>query len=612
MSEKIKVLDDEGVNSLWKKIDSTYMDNESMGVIVQAINDEFEEIEEKIQQNSFSGDYNDLTNKPTVLTGGSQTSTSSADSGSNVYTFTKSDGGTSTLTVKNGSKGSTGASAYDIWKSLGNSGTEQDFINSLKAQDIDSLKINYITKATDLNTITTPGFYCCASSNIAGTSPNSPVSIAFFMIVGKHAGVYQELIEYRTANFRRYMRNFYSSTWSEWIKVYTSNDKPTAADIGFTASTTDIDNAAKGNYNVGTCGTAAATAAKTVTTLNTDFVLKIGVEVYIKFTSGSTVANPTLNVNSTGALPIVYSNNQSPVYLIGGINYRFQYTGASWLLVNVFDYNVLLSGRNYERYGFIFNGDTLKPIVSGYSPSLGANTSKINNIFVTNLGSADYPTDNIFATNIGSSSKKVNNIYADYIGGYNDKVGEMYVHNIGEPGNPSSYINTEYIELDTLSVKKLNRNYDVLLPITLVKGKFFIANRLTFQIPQEYVRIISSFNANTPSTNSCYTNVSYGSEGYTIVRLIGMDLKITSSNEVIARPFVLYATVCNYISNDTCACYSPCDGSNPNSTVVTTPQGYSITIEFTSLPITSGSINGNVNIGISAYYMIYFFQIDVL
>ena len=40
----------------------------------------------------------------TVLTGGSQTSTSSADGGSNVYTF--SDG--STITVKNGSKGSAG------------------------------------------------------------------------------------------------------------------------------------------------------------------------------------------------------------------------------------------------------------------------------------------------------------------------------------------------------------------------------------------------------------------------------------------------------------------------------------------------------------------------
>ena len=41
----------------------------------------------------------------TVLTGGSQTATSSADGGSNVYTF--SDG--STITVKNGSKGSAGA-----------------------------------------------------------------------------------------------------------------------------------------------------------------------------------------------------------------------------------------------------------------------------------------------------------------------------------------------------------------------------------------------------------------------------------------------------------------------------------------------------------------------
>lgn len=46
---------------------------------------------------------------PTVLTGGSQTTTSTADGGSNVFTFNKSDGTTTTLTVKNGSKGSTGA-----------------------------------------------------------------------------------------------------------------------------------------------------------------------------------------------------------------------------------------------------------------------------------------------------------------------------------------------------------------------------------------------------------------------------------------------------------------------------------------------------------------------
>lgn len=41
--------------------------------------------------------------------GGSQTTTSSADGGSNIFTFNKSDGTSATFTVKNGSKGSVGA-----------------------------------------------------------------------------------------------------------------------------------------------------------------------------------------------------------------------------------------------------------------------------------------------------------------------------------------------------------------------------------------------------------------------------------------------------------------------------------------------------------------------
>lgn len=49
-----------------------------------------------------------ITDFPTVITGGSQTTTSSADGGSNVFTFTKSDGTSATFTVKNGSKGSVG------------------------------------------------------------------------------------------------------------------------------------------------------------------------------------------------------------------------------------------------------------------------------------------------------------------------------------------------------------------------------------------------------------------------------------------------------------------------------------------------------------------------
>lgn len=57
---------------------------------------------------SGSGRALTVTKGTHVLTGGSQTTTSNADGGSNVFTFTKSDGTSSTFTIKNGSKGSVG------------------------------------------------------------------------------------------------------------------------------------------------------------------------------------------------------------------------------------------------------------------------------------------------------------------------------------------------------------------------------------------------------------------------------------------------------------------------------------------------------------------------
>lgn len=64
-----------------------------------------------IRQNgvNLTPDDNRIVDLGTVLTGGEQTSTSSADGGSNVYTF--SDG--STITVRNGSKGSQGNPGKD-------------------------------------------------------------------------------------------------------------------------------------------------------------------------------------------------------------------------------------------------------------------------------------------------------------------------------------------------------------------------------------------------------------------------------------------------------------------------------------------------------------------
>lgn len=59
------------------------------------------------QTDSTKSDF--IKNKPIFLQTGSQTATSTEDGGENIYTFTASDGTTSTFVVKNGSKGADGA-----------------------------------------------------------------------------------------------------------------------------------------------------------------------------------------------------------------------------------------------------------------------------------------------------------------------------------------------------------------------------------------------------------------------------------------------------------------------------------------------------------------------
>lgn len=53
-------------------------------------------------------DKTKLDSFDTIIVSGSQTTISTKDGGSNIYTFTKSDGSTSTFTVKNGSAGPVG------------------------------------------------------------------------------------------------------------------------------------------------------------------------------------------------------------------------------------------------------------------------------------------------------------------------------------------------------------------------------------------------------------------------------------------------------------------------------------------------------------------------
>ncbi len=82
-----------------------------------------------------------------------------------------------------------------------------------------------------------------------------------------------------------------------------------------------------------TCSTGASTAAKAA--LLTGFTLATGSRVFVKFSNTNTAANPTLNINSTGAKSI-YVNGAAveTYYLQAGCVYEFVYNGTQWDIVN--------------------------------------------------------------------------------------------------------------------------------------------------------------------------------------------------------------------------------------------------------------------------------------
>lgn len=114
--------------------------------------------------------------------------------------------------------------------------------------------------------------------------------------------------------------------------------------------------------NYGTCSTAAATAAKVVSC--TGFALVTGAEITVKFTVTNTAANPTLNVNGTGAKAIYYRGAAiSAGYLAANRTYTFRYNGTQYELVGDIDTNTTYtlplasSGvRGGAKIGYTENG----------------------------------------------------------------------------------------------------------------------------------------------------------------------------------------------------------------------------------------------------------------
>lgn len=113
------------------------------------------------------------------------------------------------------------------------------------------LTVTNIQASTDLDTLTDPGFYSCAADATVGTLENAPTTKAFFMIVGKHSGIYQRVIEASTTNFKAYERNKESDEWGDWSQQYSSANLPESVPKAETLSSTTVGSTKKPVYFTG-------------------------------------------------------------------------------------------------------------------------------------------------------------------------------------------------------------------------------------------------------------------------------------------------------------------------------------------------------------------------
>lgn len=110
---------------------------------------------------------------------------------------------------------------------------------------------------------------------------------------------------------------------------------------GSLATTRYIDGVSfNGSANVtryATCSTAATTVAKTASITEGTFSLVTGARVTVKFTYANSVANPTLNIGSTGAKAIYWHGAAlaSSQYWQAGAVLDFVYNGTQWDLIGI-------------------------------------------------------------------------------------------------------------------------------------------------------------------------------------------------------------------------------------------------------------------------------------
>ena len=132
-------------------------------------------------------------------------------------------------------------------------------------------------------------------------------------------------------------------------------------------------------HHYGTCSTAAATAEKAVAL--TGFVLATGAVIHVKFTVTNTAANPTLNVNATGAKPVYYRGAAITAgTLAANRTYEFVYNGTQYELVGDVDTNTTYSLATATKDGLMAKADKSK--LDGVAAGAEVNQNAFSKIVV--------------------------------------------------------------------------------------------------------------------------------------------------------------------------------------------------------------------------------------
>lgn len=182
---------------------------------------------------------------------------------------------------------------------------------------------------------------------------------------------------------------------------------------------------AKLGMGIATCDTAASTAAKTAALAN--FALVEGAPVSVKFTYANTATNATLNINNTGAKPIIYKNAAIGNDVISaGDTCTFIYTTNTYKITNI---------------------DTLTGPGSGTVRQVGAE----NGLITDQTDNADIQTTGNIGLNLKSTTKHANSV------GNPEDTDQIYPVQLDKDGVPCVAVPwIEYTQGDGINISENN------------------------------------------------------------------------------------------------------------------------------------------------------------